>query len=598
MARDIKQRLLGELIESAVWHIPDNQRDFVWKQDQAIELLEDLLSYSKSVNESPFYLGNFITLTEDNERDERLPIFQLVDGQQRMTALMMIHIAMRIKLYELDQSHTALKIQERLMVLDGNGEDKKCRFVPSDSIADLMEQASTRTWQNDEFQKPENIDGRTFRSRRLKFQNAYRPIWDIIKKLDKDLLCDLNNTIGETEISHVHLTTLAEAIELFERNNARGIQLDAANLVKNHLFSRQDIPQLVETWEKIEQNTNKGGTITALKYFHTSKKGTVSKKELYGKLKGVIENMGSNEFIQELEEFSGFFQLMTDSEENYFADKLSEFGLDVIVKRIEFCRQMIGALQAIKFFNVRQVIPILYSAIKSASEKDGNGDLSSRSKSLIAICQMLEKFHAVYSLVCTQPHNAIEKVYAQEAAKISDNKNLNDSEKRLRNKFTNSELTVQKEIFAVNFESISYGSSIHDKAKIRYIFDRLGNFEVKGPLTDIFQPSANPTAIHEFSIDHVYAQNIKNDYAQLKNDPETINSIGNLFVLLKTDNSTLSNKTPAEKFEILKGEDNPTYISRFLNEVTQYDEPWGKETIETRTRKLAEKCYDEVFKIA
>ena len=65
--------------------IPENQRKYDWNSVHADDLWNDILEYSDK-DEENFYLGT-ILLLETDRKHEKKHIYQIIDGQQRLTSI-------------------------------------------------------------------------------------------------------------------------------------------------------------------------------------------------------------------------------------------------------------------------------------------------------------------------------------------------------------------------------------------------------------------------------------------------------------------------------------------------------------------------------
>jgi uncharacterized protein with ParB-like and HNH nuclease domain len=591
MSREIDKEKLGPLIGGAHFEIPENQRKFEWKSDQAIELLDDLNEEVKRPTEEGLFLGNLITLREGSGKSiGREPIYQVVDGQQRLTSIFILLIAMRVRAQKLDDGTSGLWMEiHGSFMSKTRKDDQRCRFKPSDSIAPVFNQAVEKEWQGYDFENP-GIDGRVFRGMKRRFSRAYDALSDAIKTFDLEQIEDLFDAIKHCQVVHIKLTTFEEAVDLFERTNARGVQLDAGDLIKNYLFTF-DREGFDSAWNEIEENAEQAGTVKCLRYFHISRHGMVTKKKLYAELK---EKMGDPEsFISDLMDFSIFFKLMTDSQENAFTSWIEEQDLGEVSKKAHKKRALIRSLKALKFFKVTQVIPLIYSAIKVCSEKENPEYFKASQNKLVELVARLEDFHFHHSLITKQAGNLVEKTYADFAERIYKSKDLPDAYSDLLIVLDDKKIKTSLEAFVEDFVLITYSASSPDvKRKLRYIFDRLTNHGVQENHMDLFLAGDNPDDEQPNNIEHVYAKNIEDDYDKLKEKPETINNIGNLLVLSKKENSSLGNRVPSKKIKKLQEKKpRPIHLAQFLDGDFDISRKWDANLIDERARFLAEIAY-------
>jgi Protein of unknown function DUF262 len=113
--------------------IPVYQRDYKWGKEEALELIEDLENYTDADDENLF-LGNLIF-----EKAKGQKTF-VVDGQQRLTTLMVLLIACRMRARALSMVKLEPKIQEKITFMDSKiGESIGCRLIASESVREVFE---------------------------------------------------------------------------------------------------------------------------------------------------------------------------------------------------------------------------------------------------------------------------------------------------------------------------------------------------------------------------------------------------------------------------------------------------------------------------
>jgi uncharacterized protein with ParB-like and HNH nuclease domain len=92
------EKILVKDVFSTMWfRIPEYQRPYIWSRDQVNELMDDLIFASKDKPDSEYFLGSFVfqfkkaNIKLGQEFDEN----DLLDGQQRMTTLLMLFACLR-----------------------------------------------------------------------------------------------------------------------------------------------------------------------------------------------------------------------------------------------------------------------------------------------------------------------------------------------------------------------------------------------------------------------------------------------------------------------------------------------------------------------
>jgi hypothetical protein len=85
------EQTIGQIFSNAyAFEIPPYQRPYAWEQDQARELLDDLLSASENANGGAYFLGSVVLIKLPND-----PSSKVIDGQQRLTTLTILLSVLR-----------------------------------------------------------------------------------------------------------------------------------------------------------------------------------------------------------------------------------------------------------------------------------------------------------------------------------------------------------------------------------------------------------------------------------------------------------------------------------------------------------------------
>src|SRR5574343_1404093 len=78
-----------------IYKIPDYQRDYKWSEGEALQFLED---FSDGGKISPQYFGVLVTEnSKDKSNYENIDEIDIIDGQQRMTTIFLLFLAIREK---------------------------------------------------------------------------------------------------------------------------------------------------------------------------------------------------------------------------------------------------------------------------------------------------------------------------------------------------------------------------------------------------------------------------------------------------------------------------------------------------------------------
>lgn len=90
MSFDASQQQINSLLGKKIYSIPRNQRKYVWDTDNWKNLLEDLdfLNGSGKFH----FLGSIVLNTQQNLNNDDIEYYEIIDGQQRITTIILILI--------------------------------------------------------------------------------------------------------------------------------------------------------------------------------------------------------------------------------------------------------------------------------------------------------------------------------------------------------------------------------------------------------------------------------------------------------------------------------------------------------------------------
>lgn len=155
---------IGDILNQTVpYTIPNYQREFKWGVEETQELIEDLESYSGKSGKNLF-LGTIIF--EVSSPDE----IQVVDGQQRLTSILILLIACRGRADKMNELSFGQQIQNKIALLDAAGKVKGFRMATNDSIRQVFEYIGQRDWKGD---FPEKLDGKSVKRQVNKIRDLY-----------------------------------------------------------------------------------------------------------------------------------------------------------------------------------------------------------------------------------------------------------------------------------------------------------------------------------------------------------------------------------------------------------------------------------------
>jgi hypothetical protein len=590
--KEPRKSTVGELFSGDTeYFVPRYQRAFDWKGDTEVsDLIQDLFAATDSKVNDNLYLGPVIFDVSEEKATTKV---EIIDGQQRLTTLLILLIAMReYARKSLQDESVAQSIQKHISNSDALSAATSHRLTPSPVIGRIFPVMSDYAWDGS---FPAWVQEGPKRVGIKREVNRLKSIYSFCSSQiaaftqgDASRFKTLARHLRDkTFVVKIEIEDRAEAFEVFERTNARGKGLEVADLLKNYIFSKeQDIlsDDLDELWDNITESFG-GSQLKALKQFWVSRSGKLNTRELYRSLRIHAEKLGVNDFLSELTEFAAFFAAYHSDDSDLLRSWLLSIGFPKESMLIEELRRSIGVL---KLFNITQAVPLIFSGCRSFRLTSGD---KSDAKRLLTLLRSLEYFHFANNKVGGRIGNETEQAYARFSEKI-----YSDGTLQLLPEVSAwfASNILSRDEFVASFPSLSYENK-SDRNIIRYVFDRIVNDGVKdGQSIDLLDLKAAHQGVRaSYDIEHLSAQSFITD----EETAELYHSIGNLIVIPKQINGILGNKTFEDKMTVLrepyKFDNNiknvPSYLQQF---VTEYGgRTWSEEAIRDRAQRLAQEAY-------
>ena len=220
----------GSIFGTGKYVVPVYQREFAWGEKEIAQLIEDVNDFEGK----EYCLGTLVVDVRDGGD------YEVIDGQQRLTALFLLLAALGIDVkresltYECrDSSNDALDEIQKLVPHFGN----ECR-ESSDKALDALPADG------------KDGEGGLFA--------AFRTVRDILARMNVDVE-GLKEKLKKTVIFRVQVPAKTDRNRYFEVMNTRGEQLEPADLVKADLmgmFTREsDRSKAAEIWQACSDMT-------------------------------------------------------------------------------------------------------------------------------------------------------------------------------------------------------------------------------------------------------------------------------------------------------------------------------------------------------
>ncbi len=301
-------KTIKDLLESnsLVFKIPINQRKFSWENEQLEMFWEDFKNIIE--NQGRHYLGVLSLITKENA-DINFNCYEIIDGQQRMTTIILLVAALRDVYCSLRDEVKAKKIQENfLSSLSTRKCCNKLEVSKLDSftfnkIVNINIGEGTEILLNDcyEIESKKN-KFRVFNIGQSDFVNnkmyyAYKYFFNqIIIEIDqkklieekKNYLLDIEEGLSKLDVILIKSEDIESMFLFFESLNNRGLQLSKMDIVRNTLLKivAEKFAEYLEEfgcrWDELVVNLDSYDEIKFLKYYFmcTSENKIIQEKEL------------------------------------------------------------------------------------------------------------------------------------------------------------------------------------------------------------------------------------------------------------------------------------------------------------------------------
>jgi len=252
------------IFERKIFRIPDYQRGYSWKIDQVKALWDDLNHIISSNGENISHYTGMITVQRPTKEDiinkwsrenknvtyqfyvprehGLLELFYIVDGQQRLTTIMLLLAAIR----DSNKLENSLEIESNFI----------CKTIENEKVYLLsyeIETPSQKFLINKLLSNPsiDCNDSETAYTRNL--ENAKKYFDEKITKLNKDEIAVLYQKTTENLLFNwLETPKFIDVFTIFETMNYRGLELSTLELLKNRLIYLSSLLPECDTFKRNE----------------------------------------------------------------------------------------------------------------------------------------------------------------------------------------------------------------------------------------------------------------------------------------------------------------------------------------------------------
>lgn len=541
-------------LTGTIFSIPVYQRNYTWEEKNCEKLLQDIISISQ--NKKTHFMGSITYILhwiDDEKSLRKLQEFVIIDGQQRITTIMLLLKAIETKI-----PNEAIK-KEIDGLLNLAGQRLRLKPIKSDKEAfDLVMQ-----------NRSHEIQGASHIRNNYKF---------FTKELDKYL--EKGYRIEEIYGAFLRLKIVAIGLELgeddpqvvFESINATGVQLKGLDLIRNYLMMGENSDnqnRLYNTyWVPLEDWLGEKDLNDFIKTYlriYLENRLKEEEREVYYALKAHHRDNFSDNIqglMSDMREYGRIYQIFLDRD-HYFLHRGDP-------QQLANLRLRIKDLVKIQFGVAK---PFILRCARDFEE--GKLDY----ENFCEILQILTSYFVRRS-VCGDPAPALNKFLYP-----------------LYRQLENVSADALKRYLGRSVGQVAFPND--DKIKVAFLVRNAysANQVCKFILLEIEKLSnAEPPREENLEVEHFYPKTPTQEWRDRVGDYFTfeqdyLNNFGNL--TLSGQNQKLSNKSYEEKIALME-----EYSSLHLNDYfINNTHSWGIEEVRARSEYLADQfCQVGLFK--
>lgn len=280
--------------------IPVYQRNYDWKTENCKQLYDDLIKVIRSGRKSHFFGSIVSVYNPDGAYDE----FLVIDGQQRLTTVSLLFLAMYNLLENniIPPENTTLseRIYEEYLVDKWQNEDTRIKLKPvkNDRMA----------FQKLFDQETEHIQGSNLT---INYNYFYERIQKKEIKVD-----DLFQAICRLEIISITLNQDDNPQLIFESLNSTGVALSEGDKIRNFILmglpTKDQNEYYEKYWNKIEICTNYDVSSFIRDYLSVKQQAIPSQAKVYATFKAYVEErqLETEQLLQELLSYAKWYEIL------------------------------------------------------------------------------------------------------------------------------------------------------------------------------------------------------------------------------------------------------------------------------------------------
>ncbi|WP_101020139.1 DUF262 and DUF1524 domain-containing protein [Helicobacter pylori] len=531
--------------------IPIYQRVYSWEEEQCKQLWDDIIKTGGNDQIEGHFIGSIVFVhdgTYSTNHNELL----IIDGQQRLTTITLLFIALRDHLNDEDEfleKFSRQKIQNRYLINSDEKGDKKFKLILSESDKDTLLSLIDRNKR-----KPSEPSSKIMENFEL-FEEWIRKntgkLETIFKGLDKLMVVEISLERGKDNPQLI-----------FESMNSTGKNLTQTDLIRNYILMGLE-PEKQEIfykkyWRAMEEDFKQNEKLfdKFVRHYITIKTREIPNiSKVYEAFKRYQQErgIGIEALLLDLQKYCGYFcQIVFKKEADKDLNKALGFLVDL---------------------KMDVIYPLLLELYSDYSD----GVLSETD--FISIIYLTESY-ICRRVVCGLGTSGLNKIFASFTKNIKKDQYLES----IKAHFLLLETTTGKFPKDSEFKNLFITIDFYNLKEKKYFLERLENLD---------PDTKEPVNTNECTIEHIMPQTLTEKWKRDLGEnfqaihDKYLHTIGNL--TLTGYNQEYSNKSFQEKRDMEKGfKQSPLKLNQSLKDKDL--ESFGEKEIEKRANDLADRA--------
>ena len=542
--------LLSEIMANGKSYIvPLFQRDYSWEDIQWEELWSDIVRMRRE--RVQHFMGYLVLRSSDGK------IFEVIDGQQRLTTFSIIVLAAMAQLqFLIEKGIEGDKNRERINIYNSiyiTGKDAETFHEYHKLVLNRHNKSHFRSLAH----RLQDITERNLIQTNRRLNNAFL---FFRKRIDfesgEEIAALLNDMADGLTFTTISVADEMNAFIVFETLNARGIHLSTSDLLKNYLLScmvkddiynEENFDDFEEDWEGIVEQLGENEFTKFLRSHEAITKKLVVERELFRSLKkNIYQPNQVIPYLQSLKEMSPIYAALQDHNDSVWSEKGGIYK--------EACQY----LEVLNVFKIKTPLALLMAGYKMLSPSY-----------FVDLVRFIVAITIRYNVICDKSRSEQEKIYNKIANEL-----MNRHAKLHEVTKSFSPLYPGDQEFQSAFSEKSIpGRGGGTNKRILYL---LGSIE---------RQCSNDAPPRNLTLEHIlpYSPNDRwQEYFGRGNYSDAINRLGNLAIV--PENQQMEQEPFTHKKEILKAS---SYEINY--HIAEYP-AWNMDTLREHQRWMAQQA--------